>query len=74
MDFFELAKSRWSVRSFKDTPIEEEKLQMAFQDMQQATVDIEQLQNLVVASEQENAQLAAQIAVCNNEIKMLFVQ
>ena len=51
-----------------DIAREEEKLQMAFQDMQQATVDIEQLQNLVVASEQENAQLAAQIAVCNNEI------
>ena len=28
MDFFELAKSRYSVRSFKDMPIEEEKLQM----------------------------------------------
>ena len=28
MTFFELAKARYSVRSFKDTPIEEEKLDM----------------------------------------------
>ncbi len=46
----------------------EEKLQLAFQDMQQATVDIEQLQNKIVASEQENAGVTASIAVCNNEI------
>lgn len=28
MTFFELAKSRWSVRSYKDTPIEEDKMQL----------------------------------------------
>ena len=28
MNFFELAKSRWSVRSYKDTPIEDEKMQL----------------------------------------------
>lgn len=28
MGFFELAKSRWSVRSYKDTPTEEEKMQL----------------------------------------------
>ncbi|MBR5723509.1 MAG: chromosome segregation protein SMC [Oscillospiraceae bacterium] len=47
----------------------EEALQLAFQDMQQATVDIEQLQNRIVASEQENAEVTASIAVCENEIR-----
>ena len=28
MNFFELAKSRWSVRAYKDTPIEDEKMQL----------------------------------------------
>ena len=28
MSFYELAKSRWSVRAYKDTPIEEEKMQL----------------------------------------------
>ncbi len=48
---------------------EEEKLRLAFQDMQQATADIETLQNKIVASEQENADVAAKIAVCENEIR-----
>ncbi len=51
-----------------DLQREEEKLNLAFQDMQQATVDIETLQNKIVASEQENAGVTANIAVCNNEI------
>ncbi|MCR4759980.1 MAG: chromosome segregation protein SMC [Oscillospiraceae bacterium] len=51
-----------------DIQREEEKLQLAFQDMQQATVDIETLQNKIVASEQENANVTAGIAVCSNEI------
>lgn len=52
-----------------DLQREEEKLQLAFQDMQQATVDIETLQNKIVASEQENANVTAGIAVCENEIR-----
>ena len=48
---------------------EEEKLQLAFQDMQQATADIETLHNKIVASEQENADVAAKIAVCENEMQ-----
>jgi len=48
---------------------EEEKLQLAFQDMQQATSDIETLHNKIVASEQENADVAAKIAVCENEMQ-----
>ena len=51
-----------------DLQREEEKLQLAFQDMQQATIDIETLQNKIVASEQENADVTAKIAVCRNEI------
>lgn len=51
-----------------DLQREQEKLDLAFQDMQQATVDIETLQNKIVASEQENAGVTANIAVCNNEI------
>lgn len=46
----------------------EEQRELAFQDMQQATVDIETLQNKIVASEQENANVTAGIAVCQNEI------
>ena len=52
-----------------DLQREDEKLQLAFQDMQQATVDIETLQNKIVASEQENADVTAKIAVCRNEIE-----
>lgn len=52
-----------------DIAREEEKLQLAYHDMQQATVDIEQLQALVVNAEQENANLIAGIAVCDNEIR-----
>lgn len=52
-----------------DIAREEEKLQLAFQDMQQATVDIEQLQTAVLNAEQENASLIAGIAVCDNEIR-----
>ena len=51
-----------------DIQREEEKLQLAFQDMQQATSDIEILQNKIVAAEQSNADTAAKIAVCENEI------
>ncbi len=52
-----------------DIAREEEKLQLAFRDMQQATMDIEQLQAAVVNAEQENASLIAGIAVCENEIR-----
>ncbi len=52
-----------------DIAREEEKLQLAYRDMQQATMDIEQLQTLVVNAEQENANLIAGIAVCDNEIR-----
>ncbi|MBQ8920743.1 MAG: chromosome segregation protein SMC [Oscillospiraceae bacterium] len=52
-----------------DLEREEEKLQLAFQDMQQATADIDALQNKIVASEQENAEVTAKIAVCENEIQ-----
>ncbi len=51
-----------------DLQREEEKLQLAFQDMQQATADIDTLHNKIVAAEQENAGVTAQIAVCENEI------
>ncbi|MCQ2417530.1 MAG: chromosome segregation protein SMC [Oscillospiraceae bacterium] len=52
-----------------DLQREEEKLNLAYQDMQQATIDIETLQNKIVASEQENADMTAKIAVCENEIQ-----
>ena len=51
-----------------DLAREEEKVQLAFQDMQQATVDIESLHGKIVAAEQENAGVTAGIAVCENEI------
>lgn len=52
-----------------DIQREEEKLRLAFQDMQQATADIETLQDKVVEAEQSNADTAAKIAVCENEIR-----
>ena len=48
---------------------EEEKVQLAYQDMQQATVDIERLQNQIVATEQAQTSIAAGIAVCETEIR-----
>ena len=52
-----------------DLQREEEKVELAFQDMQQATADIETLQTKIVQSEQENANVTANIAVCENEIR-----
>lgn len=52
-----------------DIAREEEKLQLAFQDMQQATADIEILQNKIVSAEQSSSETAANIAVCENEIR-----
>ncbi|MBR5405850.1 MAG: chromosome segregation protein SMC [Oscillospiraceae bacterium] len=52
----------------RDLEREDEKHQLAYSEMQQATADIETLQNRIVASEQENAAVIAKIAVCDNEI------
>ncbi len=52
-----------------DIAREEEKVRLAFQDMQQTTVDIETLQNKIVRAEQEHADFAAGIAVCETEIR-----
>ena len=52
-----------------DLDREDEKLRLGYQDMQQATADIETLQNKIVASEQENAEVTAKIAVSENEIR-----
>ena len=51
-----------------DIAREEEKLELAHQDMQQAMIDIETLQNRIVESEREKAEIISRIAVCGNEI------
>ena len=52
-----------------DLQREEEKLQLAYSEMQQATVDVETLQNKILTSEQENSSVTARIAVCETEIR-----
>ncbi len=51
-----------------DLAREQEKQDLAFQDMQQATADIDRLQHDIVAAEQEIAGVTAKLAVCENEI------
>ena len=57
MTFFELAKSRWSVRSYKDTPIEDEKMKLILEAGRVApTAKNYQPQRIYIAKSEEARQ------------------
>lgn len=65
MDFFELAKSRYSVRSYKDMPIEEEKLQKILEAGRFApTARNYQPQRIYVAKSEEARKKLASVCRC----------
>ena len=62
MTFFELAKARYSVRSFKDTPIEEEKLDLILEAGRIApTACNNQPQKIYVAKSEDSKQKLASV-------------
>ena len=74
MDFFELAKSRWSVRSFKDTPIEEEKLQQILEAGRVApTAKNFQPQRIYVAKSEESRKKLASVCRCTWDAPVILV-
>lgn len=74
MDFFELAKSRWSVRSFQNTPIEEEKLQMILEAGRFApTAKNCQPQRIYVAKSEEARKKLASVCRCTWDAPVILV-
>lgn len=74
MDFFELAKSRYSVRSFKDMPIEEEKLQMILEAGRFApTAKNCQPQRIYVAKSEESRKKLASVCSCTFDAPLILV-
>ena len=74
MDFFELAKSRYSVRSYKDTPIEEEKLQMILEAGRFApTAKNMQPQRIYVAKSEETRKKLASVCRCTWDAPVILV-
>ena len=62
MSFYELAKSRWSVRSYKDTPIEEEKMQLILEAGRVApTAKNFQPQRIYIAKSEESRKKLASV-------------
>ena len=74
MNFYELAKSRWSVRSYKDTPIEDEKLQKILEAGRVApTAKNFQPQRIYVAKSQEARQKLASVCRCTWDAPVVMV-
>ncbi len=74
MDFFELAKSRWSVRSFQDKPIEEEKMQMILEAGRFApTAKNKQPQRIYVAKSEEARKKLASVCRCTWDAPVILV-
>ena len=74
MNFFELAKSRWSVRSYKDTPIEEEKMQLILEAGRVApTAKNYQPQRIYVAKSREAREKLASVCRCTWDAPVILV-
>ena len=74
MDFFELAKSRWSVRSYKDTPIEDGKLQQILEAGRVApTAKNFQPQRIYVAKSEEARKKLASVCRCTWDAPVILV-
>ncbi len=74
MTFQELAKNRYSVRSFKDTPIEEEKLNLILEAGRVApTACNNQPQKIYVAKSAEARQKLASVCRCTFDAPVILV-
>ena len=74
MDFFELAKSRWSVRSFQDKPIREDELQMILEAGRFApTAKNMQPQRIYVAKSEEARKKLASVCRCTWDAPVILV-
>lgn len=74
MSFFELARERYSVRSFQDTPIEEEKLQMILEAGRFApTARNCQPQRIYVAKSEEARKKLASVCRCTFDAPVILV-
>ena len=74
MSFFELAKSRWSVRAYKDTPIEAEKMQLILEAGRVApTTKNYQPQRIYVAKSEEARKKLASVCRCTWDAPVILV-
>ena len=74
MSFFELAKSRWSVRAYKDTPIEAEKMQLILEAGRVApTAKNYQPQRIYVAKSEEARKKLASVCRCTWDAPVILV-
>ena len=74
MTFLELAKDRWSVRSYKDTPIEEEKMQLILEAGRVApTAKNFQPQRIYVVKSPEARQKLKSICRCTWDAPVILV-
>ena len=74
MTFFELAKSRYSVRSFQNRPIEEEKLNLILEAGRVApTACNNQPQKIFIAKSAESRQKLASVCHCTFDAPMILV-
>ena len=74
MNFFELAKSRWSVRAYKDTPIEEEKMQLILEAGRVApTAKNYQPQRIYVATSKEAREKLKSVCRCTWDAPVVMV-
>ena len=74
MNFFELAKSRWSVRSYKDTPIEDEKMQLILEAGRVApTAKNYQPQRIYIAKSEEARAKLKSVCRCTWDAPVILV-
>ena len=74
MNFFELAKSRWSVRAYKDTPIEDEKMQLILEAGRVApTAKNYQPQRIYVATSKESREKLKSVCRCTWDAPVVMV-
>ena len=74
MSFMELARTRYSVRSFKDTPIEEEKLNLILEAGRIApTACNNQPQKIYVAKSEESRKKLASVCRCTFDAPVILV-
>ena len=72
--FFELAKNRYSVRAYKDTPVEEEKLQKILEaGLLAPTAKNCQPQKIYVVKSEEKRRRLAEVTPCTFNAPVIFV-
>lgn len=74
MEFLELAKERYAVRAFKDTPVEDEKIALILEAAKLApTACNNQPQKIYVVKSEEKRKALAEITPCTFSAPVIFV-